>query len=157
MATEDKRLDNLEEGLRKTQDSMLLMSKDIHSMNLSITSIASSMETLVKVQQDMKVMEERVEIRHREYKEKIKNLEEESKEGIRPRTLKNILIFSATIIIGFGSWITLMYMGIDRMIETHIAEHRADNRYLGDKLKYLDDAINGNKNQITYLKGRLKQ
>lgn len=66
---ETARLEKLEESVRKTQDSMLLMGKDIHQMNLNITSIASSMKSLVEVQQDMKIMDERNENRHTQLKE----------------------------------------------------------------------------------------
>ena len=66
---ETARLDKLEDAVRKTQDSMLLMSKDVHQMNQSISSMAHSMELLAKVQQDVRVMEERNESRHLQLKE----------------------------------------------------------------------------------------
>lgn len=66
---EVERLDKLENALRKTQDSMLLMSKDVHQMNQSISSMANSMELLAKVQQDVRIMEERNESRHIQLKE----------------------------------------------------------------------------------------
>lgn len=71
---ETARLDKLEEAVRKTQDSMLMMSKDVHQMNQSITSIATSMKSLVQLQQDMKVMEERAESRYSQLKESDKVL-----------------------------------------------------------------------------------
>ena len=66
---ETTRLDKLESSLRKTQDSMLLMSKDVHQMNQSINSIAESIEALVHIQQDLKVIDERNEQRHLQLKE----------------------------------------------------------------------------------------
>ena len=66
---ETARLDKLEDAIRKTQDSMLLMSKDVHQMNQSISSMAHSMELLAKVQQDIRVMEERNESRYIQLKE----------------------------------------------------------------------------------------
>jgi len=66
---ETERLDKLENAIRNTQDSMLLMSKDVHQMNQSISSMAHSMELLAKVQQDVRVMEERNEARHHQLKE----------------------------------------------------------------------------------------
>jgi hypothetical protein len=57
---ETARLDKLEDSLRKTQDSMLLMSKDVHQMNMSINSIAKSIEVLVHIQQDLRVIDERL-------------------------------------------------------------------------------------------------
>ena len=66
---ETARLDKLEDSLRKTQDSMLLMSKDVHQMNMSINSIAKSIEALVHIQQDLRVIDERNEQRHLQLKE----------------------------------------------------------------------------------------
>lgn len=66
---ETARLDKLEDAIRKTQDSMLLMSKDVHQMNQSIGSMAQSLELLAKVQQDMRIMEERNETRHSQLKD----------------------------------------------------------------------------------------
>lgn len=65
----EERLHKLEASVRQTQDSMLLMGKDIHQMSQNITSIASSMKALVEVQQDMKVMDERNDSRHSQLRE----------------------------------------------------------------------------------------
>lgn len=66
---ESARLDKLENAIRKTQDSMLLMGKDMHQINQSVSSVAKSMEALVKVQQDVRIMEERNETRHQQLRE----------------------------------------------------------------------------------------
>lgn len=66
---ESARLDKLENAIRKTQDSMLLMGKDMHQINQSVSSVANSMEALVKVQQDVRIMEERNETRHQQLRE----------------------------------------------------------------------------------------
>ena len=66
---ETTRLDKLESSLRKTQDSMLLMSKDVHQMNQSINSIAKSIDALAHILQDLKVIDERNEQRHLQLKE----------------------------------------------------------------------------------------
>lgn len=63
--------------------------------------------------------------------DRLESFEQEQKKGIRPVTLKELLIGGAIIIIGFGTWVT-------------IAHFSNDTR------------INDNKNQITYLKGRIK-
>lgn len=74
MNREINRLDRLEDGLRKTQDSILIMSKDIHSMNDSIKSIAESMKTLVEVKQEIALINERSETRNNQHKDSIKLL-----------------------------------------------------------------------------------
>ena len=129
--TEDERLERLEEGLRTTQNSILLMSKDMHQMNTSITSIASSMKTLVEVQRDLRVMEERNENRHIQLKEKDKDIDArlQSSEKIinslpSPSTAKWIIGAFMAYLILFGI--------------------------------YTVDTLQKNKNQITYLKGRIK-
>ena len=68
MSDEVNRLDRLESGLRETQDTILLMSKDMHSMNTSIQSIAESMKVLVEVRQDIALINERSESRHLQLK-----------------------------------------------------------------------------------------
>lgn len=62
---------------------------------------------------------------------RLENLEEEAVKGIRPETLKNLLKWAVAIILGFGTWITLAHFG-------------------------LIEKVNDNKNQINYLKGRIK-
>lgn len=64
----EHRLERLEIGLRDTRDSVLLMGKDIHMMNTSISSIAKSMGALVDIQSNLKVIEERTDSRHNQNK-----------------------------------------------------------------------------------------
>lgn len=135
---ETARLDKLEDSLRKTQDSMLLMSKDVHQMNSSVESIAHSIRALVKIQQDLKILEERNEQRHIQLKEadkaihnRIDGLETIIDDGIKPKTLKGILSFSIVIILSFASFVTIFIFTNDKN-------------------------ISNNANQISYLKGRLK-
>ncbi len=125
---DELRLGRLEDGLRQTQDSILLMGKDIHQMNLSITSIASSMKSLVEVQQDMKIMDERYETRHRQLKESDDLLHRridtlaKTKDGIESKAdngnrAYNILLFMAkalgTLVVGmlFGMIVWLIKAG----------------------------------------------
>ena len=64
MHQESDRLDRLETGLRKTQDSILLMGKDLHTLTQTMQSIANSMDALVALQQDVKLAEQRNETEH---------------------------------------------------------------------------------------------
>lgn len=66
---EEGRIKLLETGLRETQDSILLMSRDIHSLTQSTQSIANSMSALVTLQKDVAVEAERAESRHNQLKE----------------------------------------------------------------------------------------
>jgi hypothetical protein len=135
---ETARLDKLEDSLRKTQDSMLLMSKDVHQMNMSINSIAKSIEVLVHIQQDLRVIEERNEQRHLQLKEadkvihkRIDNLQAVVEEGVKPKTLKGILTWVSITLVSFGCWVVILSFSNDKEI-----------------------AINAK--EISYLKGRLK-
>ena len=135
---ETARLDKLEDSLRKTQDSMLLMSKDVHQMNMSINSIAKSIEVLVHIQQDLRVIEERNEQRHLQLKEadkvihkRIDNLQVVVEEGVKPKTLKGILTWVSITLVSFGCWVVILSFSNDKEI-----------------------AINAK--EISYLKGRLK-
>lgn len=111
MSGEANRLDRLESGLRSTQDSILIMGKDIHSLTVSTQSIADSMSVLVKIEQNQAVMEERWETRHVQLKEADKLLHErvddlEEKVDKRYRELDVISFFSRhpwwTIATGIG-------------------------------------------------------
>ncbi len=135
---ETARLDKLEDSLRKTQDSMLLMSKDVHQMNMSINSIAKSIEALVHIQQDLRVIDERNEQRHLQLKEadkvihkRIDNLQVVVEEGVKPKTLKGILTWVSITLVSFGCWVVILSFSNDKEI-----------------------AINAK--EISYLKGRLK-
>ena len=135
---ETARLDKLEDSLRKTQDSMLLMSKDVHQMNMSINSIAKSIEALVHIQQDLRVIDERNEQRHLQLKEadkvihrRLDNLQVVVEEGVKPKTLKGILTWVSITLVSFGCWVVILSFSNDKEI-----------------------AINAK--EISYLKGRLK-
>jgi len=135
---ETARLDKLEDSLRKTQDSMLLMSKDVHQMNMSINGIAKSIEALVHIQQDLRVIDERNEQRHLQLKEadkvihkRIDNLQAVVEEGVKPKTLKGILTWVSITLVSFGCWVVILSFSNDKEI-----------------------AINAK--EISYLKGRLK-
>jgi hypothetical protein len=135
---ETARLDKLEDSLRKTQDSMLLMSKDVHQMNMSINSIAKSIEALVHIQQDLRVIDERNEQRHLQLKEadkvihrRIDNLQAVVEEGVKPKTLKGVLTWVSITLVSFGCWVVILSFSNDKEI-----------------------AINAK--EISYLKGRLK-
>jgi hypothetical protein len=135
---ETARLDKLEDSLRKTQDSMLLMSKDVHQMNMSINSIAKSIEALVHIQQDLRVIDERNEQRHLQLKEadkvihrRLDNLQIVVEEGVKPKTLKGVLTWVSITLVSFGCWVVILSFSNDKEI-----------------------AINAK--EISYLKGRLK-
>lgn len=68
------RIDKLEQSMHKTNEAVLLMGKDVHQLTQSVSSIAASMEVLVKVQQDLRIMEDRNESRNTQLKDSVKLL-----------------------------------------------------------------------------------
>lgn len=71
---EMERMEKLEKDLRVTQDSVLLIHKDLQQMNQAMTKMASSVEILANLQTNQKVMEERYETRHNQIKSDINGL-----------------------------------------------------------------------------------
>jgi len=66
--------DRFEKEIRTTQDSVLLIHKDLQQMNQAMTKMANSVEILANVQTNQKVMEERCETRHNQIKDNLQLL-----------------------------------------------------------------------------------
>lgn len=137
----------------------LIMKSDVHKIAESVVDIAESVKKIVEVKHHMEMMEQRQEDRHIQLKEADKLNREEIKEirreldaGIRPKTLKGILIWAGLSIISFGIWITLYTFAIDKYLDASIATQKEKNKNFD---KYREE-IEYNRNQITYLKGRIK-
>jgi peroxiredoxin family protein len=69
MIENSERIDKLEKEVRITQDSVLLIHKDLQQMSVAMTKMATSMEVMATLQTNQKVMEERCETRHSQLKE----------------------------------------------------------------------------------------
>jgi len=69
MPENTERIDKLEKEVRVTQDSVLLIHKDLQQMSIAMTKMATSMEVMATLQTNQKVMEERCETRHAQLKE----------------------------------------------------------------------------------------
>ena len=63
--------------------------------------------------------------------------------------LKNILYWGIFVATGFGTWITVEHFNVKGQLDTLIAVQEEKNKEHSEKITY-------NKNQIQYLKGRLK-
>lgn len=70
-----ERIEKLEKEIRVTQDSVLLIHKDLQQMNQAMTKMANSVEILASIQTNQKVMEERCETRHNQIKDNLKLLQ----------------------------------------------------------------------------------
>ena len=86
--------------------------------------------------------------------------------------IKKIGFASMTAVVGFGAWVTVEFMYLSQTINSHIVvEVVKDNKdqqlkkkqfekieqRVTDLEKKTTEEINTNKNQITYLKGRIKK
>lgn len=117
-----ERIEKLEKEVRVTQDSVLLIHKDLQQMNQAMTKMANSVEILATVQTHQKVMEERCETRHNQIKDNLKLLhnridrvetkdEEVSKKADKGDTAYTIMVWAGGIIgslmltSAFGIWL----------------------------------------------------
>lgn len=115
-------------GLEKTQE--------ITTKN--VDKLVSNMEKLIPIHEELKNLGIR-----------ITDLEDESKQGVRPSTLKSILISVGFILLSFGTWVTIFCFNIDKELSNH--------KTLSMEIqKQQQEDIQDNKNQITYVKGRIK-
>lgn len=126
--------------------------KAIQDLLLAVNGLEKSQETTVKnVDKIALAMEKLIPVHEKleSINTRVSDLETESENGVRPVTLKHLLIYAVMVAIGFGTWITLYVFSIDKGISSHIV--------VSDEIiKEMRDDIDYNKNQVTYLKGRLK-
>ena len=78
-------------------------------------------------------------------------LKTEAKLGIRPKTLKNLLVYGVVLIISFSTTITAYIAIIDKQVAVNVEKHE----YTEIKQNLLYEDVQKNKNQISYNKGRL--
>lgn len=149
--------------LRQTQEGQLAMQQEVHNIGVSVESIALSVEKLVEVQSNMKLMEQRTEDRHLQLKEadkrqnvRIDEVRKDIDDGIKPKTLKYILFACLSTLIGYGIWVTLYLFTIDKLFTSYVAAQTERNKSFEKDLGHTYERTNENKNQITYLKGRIK-
>ena len=71
----------------------------------------------------------------------------------RLSNLKKILYVGLSLSVTFGIWITIEHFSIDRRLTAHIEVQDAKEVLYN---KEVEEKISDNKNQITYLKGRIK-
>lgn len=115
-----ERIEKLEGEVRRTQDNVLLIHRDLQQMSKSMEKMATAMEAMAKLQTDMKVFEERMESRHNEDKDQHKymnnriNTLEERVDAVEPMAEKgsfthSVLLWTAK---GLGSLVLAMLFGL---------------------------------------------
>lgn len=86
---------------------------------------------------------------------KIDELKKDIDDGIKPKTLKNLLVITFSIVISFGTWTVLNIFNIKKDVDLHTTLGEEHERMLLDRLGDIDKNIEDNRNQITYNKGRI--
>ena len=115
-----ERIDKLEKEVRVTQDSVLLIHKDLQQMNQAMTKMANSVEILASIQTNQKVMEERCETRHNQMKDNIKLLHsrvdtvEKKDEDVSKKADKGSVAYSVIVWAGgiLGSLLLTSAFGV---------------------------------------------
>ena len=71
--------------------------------------------------------------------------------------IKKVLYSSIAIAVVFSGWITLAFHELDTKVKTHIAVAEEREEKIKKNITDSTEKISHNKNQITYLKGRIKK
>jgi len=129
--------------IEKTQEATI-KAQDVTTKN--VDKLVGHMENMLPFHEQLKSMNNRV-----------KDLEDESKGGIRPQTLKGLLVGGVVIIIAFAGWLSLDHLALKEKYDKHDAAQTQAEKALKDEIKKNNENSskdrNDNKNQITYLKG----
>jgi hypothetical protein len=132
----------IEPRVTRLEGSFNLLQQELQQTNKILGKIDETLEKQVEASFDLRLLAQKFEShldRHKEDYKAIHEIDKEIKDGIRPITLKNLLIYAAVVIIGFGVYIEVKATSLETKFE--LCNLKADD----------------NKNQITYLKGRIKQ
>lgn len=106
----------------------------------NVNKMATKMDKLIPINEALKALSN-----------DIIELKTEAKLGIRPKTLKNLLVYSVVLIISFSTTITAYIAIIDKQVAVNVEKHE----YTEIKQNLLYEDVQKNKNQISYNKGRL--
>ena len=131
----------IEPRVTKLEGSFNILQLELKQTNKILGKIDETLEKQVQVSFDTRLLAQKFEDhldRHKEDYKAIHEIDKELKDGIRPVTLKNLLIYGVLLIVGFGTYIEVK------------------SSTLQTKTEVLNQKIEDNKNQITYLKGRIK-
>lgn len=131
----------IEPRVTKLEGSFNILQLELKQTNKILGKIDETLEKQVQASFDIRLLAQKFEdhlARHKEDYKTIHEMDKEIKDGIRPVTLKGLLIYAVFVIVGFGVYIEVKATGLDT------------------KFELCNQKINENKNQITYLKGRIK-
>lgn len=131
MASDETRLDKVEQGLISTQANIMLIHKDLQQVGQGINDMAASMKVMADLQINQRVMEERCESRHQETKASIITLHEridEREEDIKTSNKNNYYLLAIVVsaMISYVVYANGRYNSMgdeDSSIEKTLAQH----------------------------------
>lgn len=138
MSETDKTIQDILIALSKMEKSQEITIKNVDKLSLFINKLAPWDE------------------RMKNSTSRISQIEKDIDEGVKPKTLKNLLVGGLTVLIAYLSWLSLSILAIDKEYTKTETKQIEINKSMKKDILRLNDITNDNKNQITYLKGRLK-
>lgn len=131
----------IEPRVTKLEGSFNILQLELKQTNKILGKIDETLEKQVQASFDIRLLAQKFENhldRHKEDYKAIHEIDKELKDGIRPVTLKNLLVYAALLIISFGIYIEVKATSLDTKMEIN------------------SQRIDENKEQISYVKGRIK-
>ena len=149
-----------ENRIQLLENNHNLLSSELKQTNETLREIKTAIEKQNEIHTDIRLLTQKFDSHiesHKRDDEKINELKEQQENGIRPDTLKNLLIYAAIVIITYGSFLTMFIFALDKSFSNHIVSDTIREKIIDNELKKNEDKSSDNKNQITYLKGRIKE
>lgn len=138
MTETDKQIQSILIALTKIEKTQEVTVNNVNKLSLTVDKLASWDEKM------------------RNSNLRLSNIEQEIDEGVKPKTLKSFLIGFLTFLISFLSWLSLYTLSMDKNFTKEEVKQKELNKNFKEDLNRLFHLSNDNKNQITYLKGRIK-
>lgn len=131
----------IEPRVTKLEGSFNILQLELKQTNKILGKIDETLEKQVQASFDIRLLAQKFDNhieRHKEDYKTIHEIDKEIKDGIRPITLKNLLVYAALLIISFGIYIEVKATGLET------------------KFELCNQKIEVNTGQINYVKGRIK-
>jgi len=131
----------IEPRVTKLEGSFNILQLELKQTNKILGKIDETLEKQVQASFDIRLLAQKFDDhidRHKTDYKTMHEIDKEIKDGIRPITLKNLLVYAAFVIISFGVYIEVKATALETKTEIN------------------KQKIEDNKNQITHLKGRIK-
>lgn len=78
----------------------------------------------------------------------VSDIKRENNQGIRPKTLKSLLVWGALVVVAFGSWIETNHNSLKNSFTSHEAAQNEKEKITKKDLKKQDSLLNRNFERI---------